>query len=351
MMLSASYRCFLCLSIGLAFYAKDSHGDNTEYAPVDGFRNNLGQPTLGIAGSNFVRASPTAYSDGAYNMAGQDRPDPMDISLEVHAGRSARASGFSRNSLQAFYAQLVLDEVALVTPGCPPEYENMQLPEKHPLRNFTKRPQVYQRSLYDQSTGYLSGGPRQQINVASSFVDGGIIYGTSKTWASLIRSYSNGTLLADTADISSSFPKYNDVGLPLINAPIPRDHEMKAVDRLFRLGNAKGHESPFLLALQVIWFRWHNKVAADIAVASGADLTDEEIFQRAKKMVVAHFQKILVKDWLPAFLNGNQTNVPGEILPAYTKYDSRQHPGVTHEFLAAMDFRHTITPAAVWNLK
>lgn len=27
-----------------------SRADNFEYAPVDGFRNNLGQPTLGMAG-------------------------------------------------------------------------------------------------------------------------------------------------------------------------------------------------------------------------------------------------------------------------------------------------------------
>lgn len=53
------------------------------------------------------------------------------------------------------------------------------------------------------------------------------------------------------------------------------------------LGNAKGHENPFLLALQVIWFRWHNKVAERF---SKSNLTDEEAFQETKKLVIAHFQ-------------------------------------------------------------
>lgn len=75
----------------------------------------------------------------------------------------------------------------------------------------------------------------------SSFLDGGVIYGTSQVWTSLLRSYKKGMLLSDREDddddddnVKSSFPAHNTEGLPMFNAPIPRDHNMKPVDRLFR---------------------------------------------------------------------------------------------------------------------
>ncbi|XP_059143544.1 dual oxidase 1-like [Physella acuta] len=336
-------------------------GQKLDDPSPDGFRNNLNQPAWGIAGSNFLRVSPNAYSDGAYEMSGKDRPNPLEVSLRAHhSGPIYQPSSYGRNALQAFYGQLVLDEIAqFYMSGCPPEYENMPLPDKHPLRNFTERPHTFLRSLYDQSTGYTSAGPRQQINLVSSFLDGGVIYGTSKVWTSLLRSYKKGMLLSDSEDdddddddIKSSFPAHNTERLPMFNAPIPRDHNMKPVDRLFRLGNGKGHENPFLLALQVIWFRYHNKLAQDLS-KKFPELSDEELFQTTKRKVVAVFQKIAMNDWLPAFLNGNETRDnntrPTDISP-YTKYNSRTQPGVTQEFLVAMEFRNTITPSAIWAL-
>ncbi|KAH9503289.1 hypothetical protein Btru_068670 [Bulinus truncatus] len=472
-----------------------------------------------------MRVSPISYSDGAYEMAGDDKPNPLDISLKAHRKMQDKSSRFSRNVLQAVYAQLVLDEMAQFhMTTCPPEYENLDLPDDHPLRNYTTRPLVYLRSLYDQSTGYTSTGPRQQVNLVSSFLDGGIIYGTTHVWTNLLRSFSGGELLADSDEVKKSFPLRNDVKLPYYNAPIPRDHELKPVNRLFRIGNAKGHENPFLLALQVVWFRWHNWVAKEIAARSNQ--SDDEIFELARRKVIATFQilngvswdvktaiswdvktavswdvktavswdvktavswdvktavswdvktavswdvktavswdvktavswdvktavswdvktavswdintavswdvktavswdvktaiswdvkttvswdvkplvswdintavswdvktavswdvktavswdvkttvswdvktavswdvktavswdKIAVKEWLPSFMNGNMSDNSTKLFPDYTKYNSRTQPGITQEFLAAMEFRNSILPSAVWML-
>ncbi|CAL1537663.1 unnamed protein product [Lymnaea stagnalis] len=343
--------CYLFLGLTFLIQAGLTAGQVEDMASTDGFKNNLNQATWGIAGSNLLRVSPQAYSDGAYEMAGVTRPNPLEISLKVHSRPDGAASGYSRNALQAYYAQLVLDEIAQTYMStCPPEYENMNLPSGHPLRQSTTNPQVFLRSLYDQSTGYTSAGPRQQINLVSSFMDGGIIYGSTNVWTTLLRSYKEGKLLADSDDVKSSFPVHNNVKLPVFNAPIPRDHVMKPVDRLFRIGNAKGHENPFLLALQVVWFRWHNVIADGIARTS--NYTDEEIFHLTKRKVVGTFQKVAFKEWLPAFLNGNSkvSSADYSYISNYTQYDSRTQPGITQEFLAAMEFRNTITPSAVWAL-
>ena len=55
------------------------------------------------------------------------------------------------------------------------------------------------------------------------------------------------------------------------------------------IGNAKGHESPFLLALQIVWHRYHNKVAANIKQDSPR-LSDDQVFNLARNRVIATFQ-------------------------------------------------------------
>lgn len=73
-----------------------------------------------------------------------------------------------------------------------------------------------------------------QQNQISSFLDGGVIYGNSHVWTSLLRSFKDGQLLADDDLNQYNFPAYNNVKLPLVNAPIPKTHDLKSVDRLLR---------------------------------------------------------------------------------------------------------------------
>lgn len=50
-----------------------------------------------------MRSSPVAYTDGAYEMAGKDRPNPLEISLRAHRKMQDSPSRFSRNVLQTVY--------------------------------------------------------------------------------------------------------------------------------------------------------------------------------------------------------------------------------------------------------
>jgi len=59
-------------------------------------------------------------------------------------------------------------------------------------------------------------------------------------------------------------------------------------------------------------------------------MTDEDIFQQARLMVIAHLQKITFNDWLPVIL--------GQSLPAYTGYDNTQIPDIA-EFFSTSAFR------------
>ena len=65
---------------------------------------------------------------------------------------------------------------------------------------------------------------------------------------------------------------------------------------LIGLGNPRAFENPFLLSFGVLWFRWHNyqanQIAADHGWTSDEDLVrfDETIFNQARKFVVASYQ-------------------------------------------------------------
>jgi len=82
-----------------------------------------------------------------------------------------------------------------------------------------------------------------QLNEITPWLDGGLIYGTTKAWSDHLRLYKNGTmaprgLLATSHD--GLFPDYNTLRLPMANPPPPfyhRDfamkHETFKVDRFF----------------------------------------------------------------------------------------------------------------------
>lgn len=55
------------------------------------------------------------------------------------------------------------------------------------------------------------------------------------------------------------------------------------------LGSAWGNENPFLQAESIAWFRYHNHLATALAQQHPA-WSDEDLFQHARKRVIATFQ-------------------------------------------------------------
>jgi hypothetical protein len=55
------------------------------------------------------------------------------------------------------------------------------------------------------------------------------------------------------------------------------------------LGDPRTNQNPALLAFGILFFRWHNVVAGRVQ-AQHPDWPDEEVFQRARRIVVATLQ-------------------------------------------------------------
>ncbi|XP_044765941.1 dual oxidase 1-like [Coccinella septempunctata] len=323
-----------------------------EYEGYDGFYNNLARPDSGAIDKPLLRRWPADYEDGTYLPSGRNRPNPLELSEKLLKGDIGTHSRTGKNALLVFFGQQVVEEILdAQRPACPPEYFNINIPKWH---SYTKVPGHTElpllRTRYDQRTGLNPNNPRQQLNEITPYIDGGLFYGITKQWSDSLRMDENGNIHPNGSLASSHdglFPAYNTQRLPMANPPPPfhhklfiTQHETAEVSRFFKLGNPRGNENAFLLTFGIMWFRWHNYIAETIKKLQ-PDWSSEEIFNEARKWVIATQQHIIVDEWLPALLNKK--------LPRYKEYDPSINPQIDQFFqAAAFRFGHTLVTPGVY---
>lgn len=166
--------------------------ESPELHPLDGYFNNLLHPDWGAVDTVLLRKSPPAYGDGVYTMAGQNRPNPFDISERAHRSNIAASLGSvrGRTAMQVYFGQQVVEEIMdSQRPGCPREYENIPVPKNNTLYRdseaFNSATDTvfmpFPRSRFDQRTGQSPSNPRQQLNEITPYLDGQLMYGPART--------------------------------------------------------------------------------------------------------------------------------------------------------------------------
>ncbi|CAG7733979.1 unnamed protein product [Allacma fusca] len=335
-----------------------------EVQSYDGFFNNIFKTDLGAVDTPLLRRVPPVYDDGVYLPVTKNRINPFKASDLMNRSLSncndtlniPCGSRTGKTAFLVFFGQQVVEEILdAQRPGCPPEYFNLEIPEGHRFRNkdgLNKQHMPLLRSRYAQSSGQSPGNPRQQLNEITPWFDGGLIYGTAKGWADVLRTMNDGELhpegkLASEQELgmgSGLFPRNNSIRLPLANPPPParhcewtKKHETANVNRFFVLGNPRGNENAFLLTFGIVLFRWHNHIAEYFS-RTREHWSGERVFNEARKWVIATHQQIVYYDWLTEWL--------GEPLGKYQGYDAAIDPQVEQFFqTAAMRFGHTlVTP-------
>ncbi|GFG29965.1 hypothetical protein Cfor_11750 [Coptotermes formosanus] len=294
-----------------------------------------------LTDSHLTRKTPPSYADGVYMLAGQDRPSPRKLSQIFMKGEDGLSSSRNRTALLAFFGQVVSSEVLMASEsGCPIEVHRIEIEKCDEVYDQECQGNKYipfHRAGYDRRTGQSPNSPREQTNRMTAWIDGSFIYSTSEAWVNAMRSFQNGTFLTDETE---KLPVRNTMRVPLFNSPAPHVLRMMNPERLFLLGDPRTNQNPALLTFGILFFRWHNVVAARVQ-AQHPDWPDEEVFQRARRFVVATLQNIIAYEYLPAFM--------GEGLPPYEGYKPDVHPGVSHVFQsAAFRFGHTMIPPGIY---
>ncbi|XP_005364426.1 dual oxidase 2 isoform X2 [Microtus ochrogaster] len=312
-----------------------------EVQRFDGWFNNLKYHQRGATGSRLQRLVPANYADGVYQALEEPLlPNPRRLSDAVTQGKAGLASIHNRTVLGVFFGYHVLsDLVSVETPGCPAEFLNIYIPRGDPVFDPDKRGDVvlpFQRSRWDRKTGQSPSNPRDLTNQVTGWLDGSAIYGSSHSWSDTLRSFSGGQL-ASGAD--PAFPKESQDQLLMWMAPDPATGQGGS-QGLYAFGAQRGNREPFLQALGLLWFRYHNLWARRLALEH-PHWGDEELFQHARKRVIATYQNIALYQWLPSFLQKNP--------PEYSGYRPFMDPSISPEFVVASEqFFSTMVPPGVY---
>ncbi|XP_017569119.2 dual oxidase 2 [Pygocentrus nattereri] len=333
--------CWTLVALSLTLTLHTAHSSITwEVQRYDGWYNNLAYHRRGAAGAPFMRLLPARYSDGSYQPL-QELPNARLISNAAMSGDPALLSIRNQTVLSVFFGYHVVLEIAESRiPGCPPEFMHIPVSPNDPVHgsnSSTHRVLLpFQRAQWDQSTGKSPNNPRTQVNHVTAWIDGSSIYGSSSSWSDALRSFQGG-LLSSGSD--KNMPKQSDNNYFMWSAPNPCNGET-GPEGLYEFGNAWANENIFTVAEGIIWFRYHNYLASQLH-EDHPSWSDEELFQNARKRVIATFQNIAFYEWLPAYL--------GVLVPPYPGYQKYVDPGVSPEFqAAAVRFGLTLVPPGVY---
>ncbi|XP_070279616.1 dual oxidase 2 [Myotis yumanensis] len=312
-----------------------------EVQRYDGWFNNLRHHQRGAAGGPLRRLVPANYADGVYQALGEPQlPNPRQLSNAAMQGPAGLASRRNRTVLGVFFGYHVLsDLVSIERPSCPAEFLNIHIPRGDPKFDPNWRGDVvlpFQRSRWDPKTGQSPSNPRDLTNEVTGWLDGSAIYGSSHSWSDALRNFTGGQL-ASGAD--PAFPRDAQEPLLMWTAPDPATGQ-RGPRGLYAFGAERGNREPFLQALGLLWFRYHNLCAQRLA-REHPRWGDEELFQHARKRVIATYQNIALYEWLPSFLQKTP--------PEYTGYRPFLDPSISPEFLAASEqFLSTMVPPGVY---
>lgn len=340
---------------------------STDERRYDGISNNKQHVLWGAGGQNLRRTTLPAYSDGIaspasacyneqrrnqscaysqeYSGYGSTRPSPRDISNLLFRQTGAIISARRINDFHVHFGQFITHDTDLTTTLPRFEFQeklnDVWLPITVPksdvyfdLGDSDNSYLPFVRSIYNRCTGRRVGTPREQINTISSYIDGGVIYGSSKERNIRLRTFTGGKMKVSEHELLPldviSLPNANDVG--------------RETKRLFYAGDSRANVQSGLTAVHIVFLREHNRLC-DEYLKTKPSAKDEDIFQYARKIVASELQAITFREYLPSIFGGS------EEIPPYRGYNdsldaSADHVAVT----AALRFGHSQINNVIWRL-
>lgn len=340
---------------------------SSPYRTADGSCNNLDNPGWGKAGACMPRILDPDYGNGVNTtrvaLSGRPLPNSRMISYTVHPEVIVPNLRWTHMMMQfgqfldhdilhalvvaeaSFVNNLGIPFVNLSDPGFDccnltlkdtPACNSVDIPEDDPFFRALNVTCLGVSTTLPCTNCQL--GPRQNPNSRTSYIDASHLYGVSDEETNALRTFTGGLLLSQTN---------SGAGLPPGSFTPDSDQcSVPSEDKFcFQTGDGRANQHPALTALQIVWFREHNRIATELHVIN-PNWNDERLFQEARRIVSAETQHIVYNEWLPGIL-GSKVTARYELYPrksGFTEYDASVDATTPNEFSAvAFRFGHSLT--------
>ncbi|XP_060857239.1 peroxidase-like isoform X2 [Metopolophium dirhodum] len=350
----------ICLSM---FYNKTACiGMNLKYRSPDGSCNNLKRYYSGKATTAYKRLLFNNYIDSFYEVREDSfssyRPSPRSLSVEfvkdehspddfktmamaywtIFVGHDLSHTAMSRMLTSNKSVSCCSERRSQLMPRSIYRELCLQVvvPDGDPFFIVPHRCMHYARSVPAVRSD-CTFGVKEQMNQATHYLDGSMIYGSSakRTWS--LRTNLDGQLLTSMdCDNKNHGDQLQPQYMPL------EDTESIACQygsgTCYRAGDIRANALPQLTVMHTLWMREHNRLAKLLSHIN-PHWDDERIFQEARKIVTASIQHITYAEWLPALLGENYTRRNGLELPTkvYSNaYNETTDPSVSNSFATAI---------------
>ncbi|KYQ88509.1 peroxinectin [Tieghemostelium lacteum] len=335
-MKSIFYKILLILLVTLQF----SYG--IEWRSFNGEGNNLVNPKYGVLGIPYQRLAKQRWpmSPNTTTGGGQDLPNVRMISNNLcqqnQTFPSSRRIAYVFNLFGQFITHSMTQNsnnqqqrYGIKIPKCDTSFD------PNCTGNVTmgfSRSKIVEVdcSISDKYIREQDGKCYEHVNTLSSYIDGNVVYGSSKNTSDKLRLFECGLMNSSSTQFGE-FPPKGISGVIMFNdAKIVPDSE------LFSCGESRANENIGLTSLHTLFLREHNRQAR-IFKWKNPDWSDEDLFQHSRSCVIGQIQKILNEEYLPILL--------GRSWGGYTGYSCNVDSSLYTEFnTAAFRFPHSEVP-------
>ena len=345
----------------------------------DGTCNNLDNPTQGASFTKFQRLTPAHYEDGLMQLHGfrQSKltdnmfrdgpftppyPSARLISSTVIRDRFDNDSQLTHLVMQ--WGQFLDHDLDLVVEISPEEAQcdiinctctDVCAPIRVPSDDDAfgeEEPRAgaclpFVRSIPVCETEDFEA--RTPINELTHYIDGSMIYGSTKERADFLREFTGGLLkVGDNFPFTTGGPSLPEIPatppcLPLdpqeSTLPEPERCCPEGRESCFIAGDVRVNEQVSLTVMHTLWVREHNRIARELAALNG-QWDDERIYQETRKIVIAQVQQITYNEFLPALFGKEFFDL---LIGPYFGYQPDRDASVPNSFAtAAFRFGHSL---------
>jgi hypothetical protein len=308
----------------LCFVVAVSDAFSQSIRSIDGAFNNIFNPEWGSNGDALAQDTDIGFKDGISLMGGDTRPNPRHISNLLFAQDASTSDVKNLSDFVWVFGQFLDHDLSLVHDN-PSEALFIDIPSDDKVFKPGGAPIAMRRSLAINGTGTSVSNPRRYANEVTAFLDGSMVYGSTPSRAKWLRSFVDGKLKTSSGNNMPWNTLTGEFNGPIDMSAPSMDDAVGISDKHFVAGDVRANENPLLIAFHTLFVREHNRMC-DQLKEENSSMSDEELYQKARKWTGAFLQSITYNEWLPAM---------GIALSRYNGYREDVNPQISNVFSAA----------------